>query len=652
MIGIGFTLCFGKEFAMTRMKGSFKRLAGIVLMLAMIVSLSPLGTTGAAAAEKKTTEYFAYRVDVMDAKKSNDDCVAVQVMSSIDGCAYIYIKYAGEAQPSVKEVTESGYKTLVTANEETESYGHIYWLNKIEVGKKYDIYIVFEDGAHKTYGPFAIKKWVAKYFPAGNGSKKKPYQIWTPRHLYNMSAFTGDTYKNKYFKVMQDIDLSESIYSGRVTDYASTFFGTFDGGGKNIRGLKGRLFDHLDSTATVKNVYLSGADGTYNAATGGLEGLICETNKGIVEKCVVYDSELECSSAHGIICGTNYEYGIVRNCASIDCRIYSTDSAGGIVGRNEGKVEDCYSNISIKSNTTSGGIVGMNFGGTVEGCVANPTFTRRTLPASDQQAIGGIVGLQNGSKAAISDCVSLFVPENPDKMGYVGSIWGSRTSSGLIENAKNNVGGLKYKLEDIVLTDSEKGSSKNEEYLTKLLDEKKTRWVSYHGESADTIKEIVNPVKKQIDGGKPKGKNKVSISGLSFKLKHAFQNETAAYNKKFKISEVRMTVTSYQTPAKAKINKVSVDQKNRQVKITWEKVKKAEGYEVYVASWKYASVGNRWGEYELEKQIVSANAADYTDQYLSPGMTYFYKVRAFYTVNGVKVYGPFSDVKEAVITKE
>ena len=254
----------------------------------------------------------------------------------------------------------------------------------------------------------------------------------------------------------------------------------------------------------------------------------------------------------------------------------------------------------------------------------------------------------NSSSAYIEDCVSLYVPENPEKFGYdgSGSIWGTYSSNEHIENTTDNVGALKYKIEDIQLTEKEINGSKDEERLAKKLEEKRARWISHHGASADTLKVIKNPVQKLVDGGNPDGKNEVKISGLNIRYTHIFENETAAYNKKFKMTEKELTVKVFSTPAKASFKKVKIDSKNNQVKLTWNKVKKAEGYEIYIATWKYASTGNKYGEYEREETVKSANGTEYMDKYLSKGAKYFYKIRAYRTVDGVKVYGPFSDVKE------
>lgn len=627
----------------------FKNIVVLALAIAMLLTTVESFTKKISAAETKTsTEYFAYRVDVLDAGKGYTENIAVQVLSSIDGRVYVYVNCAGEEKPTAKTVMDSGNSVYVTAGEENELYGLIKSSKSIKVGEKYDIYIVFEDPAHVAYGPYVVKKWTAKYFPSGNGTKKKPYQIWTPRHLYNVSKFMGDSNEGKYFKVMQDIDLSESIYSGRIGSYASAFYGVFDGNGKTIRGLLGNMFAKLAPAAAVRNVYLAGADSTL--ASTGISGLIAEANNGIIEKCVVYNSEIGCSTYQGIICGVNHESGIIRNCATVDCIIYANDCAGGIVGRNEGKVENCYSNITMKSNSTAGGIVGANFGGGVSDCLGNITVIPKSDTPNSTQNIGGIVGVNTGSSAYICNCTSLFLPEDLYDLGDVGSIWGSRNGGGdniNLENIVDNVGAVKYTIEDIKLTDKEVDSSKNEEYLAKKLEEKRSSFVSHHGASSDT-RDVVNPVKKLIAGGNPDGKNKAELPKLNIKYKHVFENETKAYNakKKFPMTQKTLKVKGYSTPDQVKIKNVSIDSENRQVTITWNTVKKADGYEIYRAEWEYARKGGKYGTYEREKTIESADITEYTDKYLAQKNKYYYRVRAYYKVNNVKIYGPFSDIEE------
>ncbi|MGI6175686.1 MAG: cadherin-like beta sandwich domain-containing protein [Christensenellales bacterium] len=78
----------------------------------------------------------------------------------------------------------------------------------------------------------------------------------------------------------------------------------------------------------------------------------------------------------------------------------------------------------------------------------------------------------------------------------------------------------------------------------------------------------------------------------------------------------------------------------RSVKVSWAKVTGATGYEVYRAT-------SSGGKYSRVSTITSGNTLSYTNTGLTSGRTYYYKVRAYRTVSGQKVYGVFSSVVSA-----
>lgn len=71
-------------------------------------------------------------------------------------------------------------------------------------------------------------------------------------------------------------------------------------------------------------------------------------------------------------------------------------------------------------------------------------------------------------------------------------------------------------------------------------------------------------------------------------------------------------------------------------KITWDKVTGASGYEVYRST-------SLDGKYSLSKRITSSSTTNYTNTGLKTGNTYYYKIRAYKTVDGKRVYSKFSD---------
>ncbi|MFT4145618.1 MAG: GH25 family lysozyme [Mobilitalea sp.] len=78
------------------------------------------------------------------------------------------------------------------------------------------------------------------------------------------------------------------------------------------------------------------------------------------------------------------------------------------------------------------------------------------------------------------------------------------------------------------------------------------------------------------------------------------------------------------------------------IKIGWSKVTGASGYQIYQAT-------SAKGTYKLVKTIA-AGKYSYINEKLTPGKTYYYKVRAYKTSGKSKIYGSYSKVISGKIT--
>ncbi|MBR4079739.1 MAG: fibronectin type III domain-containing protein, partial [Christensenellaceae bacterium] len=79
---------------------------------------------------------------------------------------------------------------------------------------------------------------------------------------------------------------------------------------------------------------------------------------------------------------------------------------------------------------------------------------------------------------------------------------------------------------------------------------------------------------------------------------------------------------------------------SRKIKIGWNKIAGASGYEVLRST-------SASGTYSIVKTVTSGSTVSFTNTGLTKGKTYYYKVRAYRTVSGKKVYGNYSAVKYA-----
>ena len=90
-------------------------------------------------------------------------------------------------------------------------------------------------------------------------------------------------------------------------------------------------------------------------------------------------------------------------------------------------------------------------------------------------------------------------------------------------------------------------------------------------------------------------------------------------------------------PAAVKLKAVKKTGRSK-VKLTWKKTTGATGYEIYMKT-------NNAG-YKKIKSISKAKTVSYAKTGLKKGKTYSFRLRAYKTVNGSKIYGAYSKVKK------
>ena len=76
------------------------------------------------------------------------------------------------------------------------------------------------------------------------------------------------------------------------------------------------------------------------------------------------------------------------------------------------------------------------------------------------------------------------------------------------------------------------------------------------------------------------------------------------------------------------------------INVSWGGVDGASGYQVYRAT-------SSGGTYKNVKTVTKGATVSFENKSLSTGKTYYYKIRAYRTVSGKKVYGPFSEKVKA-----
>ncbi|MDR2970324.1 MAG: putative Ig domain-containing protein [Bacteroidales bacterium] len=249
----------------------------------------------------------------------------------------------------------------------------------------------------------------------GSGTENDPYIITIPVQLEQLATLVNannTTYNNKYYKLGNDIDLSDygaNFNSGKGwipigISLSANFSGTFDGDGQIISNLfinapddsQIGLFGSV-SNGNIKNVGVEGINIVGKANVGGVVGYSSSSNI------------LNC-----------YTTGNITGESSI------TGSVGGVVGQagNNSMVTNCYSTGNVSGVYSVGGVVGLlSTNSTVNNCYAIGNV-------SGTGVIGGVVG---SNSATTNNCAAL----NPKVSGTganIGRVIGSNSST-----ASNNI---------------------------------------------------------------------------------------------------------------------------------------------------------------------------------------------------------------------
>ena len=234
--------------------------------------------------------------------------------------------------------------------------------------------------------------------PGAGTSEEEPHEISTKEQLAALSEYVsaGNNCENVYFKLTEDIDLGGEEWTP-IGRYSTPFAGSFDGDGHAIRGLviesnsdyQG-LFGRIKGSGNIANLGVEGAINTEGGKSGGIVGW----NEGTIENCYFIGTVTGLGGQqYGGIAGRNE--GTIRNCynaGTISNNGSSVQYFGGIAGVSKGPIQDCY-NIGAVNGLTAGGIAG-HCDSDIESGTIKSCYNAGKISGS---YFGGIVGSSNGS---------------------------------------------------------------------------------------------------------------------------------------------------------------------------------------------------------------------------------------------------------------
>ncbi len=238
---------------------------------------------------------------------------------------------------------------------------------------------------------------VPETFAGGSGTQADPWLISTPGQLSRLNDFRGAVNSDKYFKMLNDIDMTDYFLQGNAgynygyywTPIGSAasgdnkFYGKLDGNHCTISGLKA---NHLNHTGYESNIGLFGYTGQgfelknlnlnidlvagWNQV-GGLVG----ANFGTVDNCHVRtNGEAEIIGLFGVYCGglIGINYGTITKC-SFRGNVHGTQKVGGLVGAGV-NIYDSFVTGKVTGYEIVGGFAGVAgtfSGGQIKNCYAS-----------------------------------------------------------------------------------------------------------------------------------------------------------------------------------------------------------------------------------------------------------------------------------------
>ena len=235
------------------------------------------------------------------------------------------------------------------------------------------------------------------------------------KYVNAKAVLTADIVVNK--NVLNDGDLTKDVDGLRDWTPIQEYGGTFDGAQHTISGIycdldtikEAGIFQNITISATVENVGV--LDSYFRLKEGYDVGGIVGYNSGIIRNCYneamvinLYDD----INYLGGICGVN-EGGTIIGCyntGKVANAVFGT-RAGGICGRSNNKIFNCYNTGSVMGGYMVGGICGSNesspTSGRIENCYNIGTINTITNDNDCKRNIAVI----DDEKAVVKNCYYL-----------------------------------------------------------------------------------------------------------------------------------------------------------------------------------------------------------------------------------------------------
>lgn len=192
--------------------------------------------------------------------------------------------------------------------------------------------------------------YAASSFASGNGTSSSPYIIKTPQQLAKLANDVrgGKTYKGKYFKLYNDIDLAgkywisimyinHTAYYDLSVDSKKAFMGVFDGNNKKIKNM---------TTYNDAFVYNWGDFSPLNCEWySNNTGLFGQLDSATIKNVGIENAYCTATISGGLLAGDIYQNTTISNCYTS-----GFTTGNGLLGNVNNysiKVSNCYSSADV-----------------------------------------------------------------------------------------------------------------------------------------------------------------------------------------------------------------------------------------------------------------------------------------------------------------
>lgn len=227
----------------------------------------------------------------------------------------------------------------------------------------------------------------------GDGSNSDPYQISNAEKLTALQTQVnenGFSYTGKWFRLTNNIDLNDELWTPIGVDALHSFGGSLDGGGKTISGLK---------------VETNGAWAGLFGSVRGAYGVPVTMRDLTLKNGSVKFTSSGTSCSGGLVAIVEGETALeLRNVVAENLTVSGgIFGSGGLLGRGRVAMTNCHNRGGSVTGSYAGGLAGMGYSNFQDHFLAGCTNSAKVV---GERTAGGMTGNETHSYGSYTDCTN------------------------------------------------------------------------------------------------------------------------------------------------------------------------------------------------------------------------------------------------------